>query len=224
MVWAFAVVFAVAAAVAVAVIALVGPLGSRSCPRGFICHPPPRTPPLRNLARFTGSLGWHVEYDSQIATPATESVSGNRIVLTESGAVNSNLGLPQGSIGVVVQGFSAAQASPTAAVQNLAGTMTANLVGTTQAPSSDQMFSKPVLGFRPAVGKVEEGFLRTPQGPGQLLKVAVMAGSSGGVTVAAGMAYPVQHGNTQQSNPDQPLDQFGDNILGTVRFPGDGAT
>jgi len=79
-----------------------------------------------------------------------------------------------------------------------------------------------VLGHQ-IVGEVIEGNAQTPQGPGPLVKLAIVSAASGGVTVALAVAYPVQQGQNQGSNPDRPLDTFGDEILGTVRFPSDGA-
>ena len=68
-----------------------------------------------------------------------------------------------------------------------------------------------------------EGNAQTPQGPGPLVKVAVMSAASGGVTIAMGIVYLIQRGQTQGENPNRPLDGFADELVGTVRFPGDGA-
>jgi len=217
-------VFAAAAIVAGLVVVLAAPLGSRNCPQGFVCHKPPTAPPLRALTTFTGALHWRVEYDSQMATPA--STSGNQIVLRESDAQDKLWGASPGSqiIDVEVRASPSNQTSPQAAMQSLASGIASNLVGAETAPTSDQMFGQPVLGFHPAQGEVLEGNQQTPQGPGGLIKVAVLSAASGGVTIAAAVVFPVQKGQTQQDNPDRPLDQFGDQILETVRFPDDGAT
>jgi pSer/pThr/pTyr-binding forkhead associated (FHA) protein len=223
----FAAVFVAAAAIAVAAVVLAAPLGSRQCPSGFVCHPPPTAPPLHAVAAFTGALGWRVEYDPQIAQPKTANASANQLVLEENDAYNREaLGASPGSrlIAVLVRGFRASQVSPQAAVQSTASSIDSNLVGTVTAPSSDQLFGSPVLGFHPAVGEVLEGNVRSPQGPGPLVKLAVMSASSGGVTIALAVVYPVQHGQSQQENPDRAFDQFGDQVLETVRFPSDGAT
>ena len=108
-------------------------------------------------------------------------------------------------------------------MHTLAGTIESHLIGTVAAPTSDQLFGRPVLGFHPAVGEVLEGNAQTPQGPGPLIKLAVVSATAGGVTVVMAIVYPVQAGASQGSNPDRPLDTFGDQILGTVRFPSDGA-
>ena len=217
-------VFAAAAIVAGLVVVLAAPLGSRNCPQGFVCHKPPTAPPLRALTTFTGALHWRVEYDSQMATPA--STSGNQIVLRESDAQDKLWGASPGSqiINVELRASPSNQTSPQAAMQSLASGIASNLVGAETAPTSDQMFGQPVLGFHPAQGEVLEGNQQTPQGPGGLIKVAVLSAASGGVTIAAAVVFPVQKGQTQQDNPDRPLDQFGDQILETVRFPDDGAT
>jgi pSer/pThr/pTyr-binding forkhead associated (FHA) protein len=219
-------VFVASAVIATAVVLLAAPLGSRSCPQGFICHKPPTAPPLRELTRFTGALHWQVEYDSQVATPTMANVSSNELVLSESSAQDKLWGASPGSklIAVVLQAAPSTQTSPHAAVQSLASSIASHLVGAATAPNSDQMFGQPVLGFHPAQGEVLEGSQQTPQGPGGLTKVAVLAAASGGVTIAAAVVFPVQKGQTQQNNPDRPLDQFGDQILETVRFPSDGAT
>jgi pSer/pThr/pTyr-binding forkhead associated (FHA) protein len=219
-------VFVASAVIAAAVVVLAAPLGSRSCPQGFICHKPPTAPPLRELTRFTGALHWQVEYDSQVATPTMASVSSNELVLSESSAQDKLWGASPGSklIAVVLQAAPSSQTSPHAAVQSLASSIASHLVGAATAPNSDQMFGQPVLGFHAAQGEVLEGSQQTPQGPGGLTKVAVLAAASGGVTIAAAVVFPVQKGQTQQNNPDRPLDQFGDQILETVRFPSDGAT
>jgi hypothetical protein len=154
------------------------------------------------------------------------NVSSNELVLRESDAQDKLWGASPGSelIAVVLQAAPSNQTSPHAAVQSLASSIASHLVGATTAPNSDQMFGQPVLGFHPAQGEVLEGNQQTPQGPGGLTKVAVLAAASGGVTIAAAVVFPVQKGHTQQNNPDRPLDQFGDQILETVRFPSDGAT
>jgi hypothetical protein len=222
----FAAVFAIAAIAAVAVVVLVAPLGTRTCPSGFVCQKPPTAPPLQALTTFTGSLGWRVEYDAQNVVPITANAAGNEFSLHESTNYDrralGNSGSP--IIAVLIRGYRSAEVSPSAAIQKLADVVKANLVGTVTAPTSDQLFGKPVLGFHPAVGEVIEGNARTPQGPGPLVKLAIVSAASGGVTVALAVAYPVQQGQNQGSNPDRPLDTFGDEILGTVRFPSDGAT
>jgi len=225
LVTAFAAVFAAAVVVAVGAVVLAAPLGTRGCAQGFICHKPSTAPPLRALTTFTGSLGWRVEYDSQMATPAVANANGNDLVLHESRAWDSDNGAPAGSqiITVFVRAFRAAQTSRQAAGQSLLSSLTSNLVGAATAPSSDQLFPNPVLGFHPGIGAVVEGNVRTPQGPGGLEKVAVLSAESGGLTIAAAVVYPVQQGQQQQSDPDTPLDQFGDQVLETVRFPSDGA-
>jgi pSer/pThr/pTyr-binding forkhead associated (FHA) protein len=219
-------VFVASAIIAAAVVLLAAPLGSRSCPQGFVCHKPPTAPPLRELTRFTGALRWQVEYDSQVATPTLANVSSNELVLRESNAQDKLWGASPGSalIAVVLRAAPSSQSSPHAAVQSLASSIASHLVGAATAPNSDQMFGQPVLGFHAAQGEVLEGNQQTPQGPGGLTKVAVLAAASGGVTIAAAVVFPVQKGQTQQNNPDRPLDQFGDQILETVRFPSDGAT
>ncbi len=222
----FAAAFVASTAVAVAVVLLAAPLGSRSCPEGFICHPPPSTPPLHSATTFTGSLGWHIEYDPQLAKATTANAAGNEVVLNETSmydqhvlgtASNSNL------IGIFVRAYPSSRTSPAAAENALKSDLSAHLVGSVTAPSSDQFFTRPALGFHPAVGEVLEGNAQTPQGPGPLVKVAVMSAASGGVTIALGIAYPVQRGQSPGENPDRAFDAFGDQLLGTVRFPGDGA-
>jgi pSer/pThr/pTyr-binding forkhead associated (FHA) protein len=220
---AFAGLFVAAVIAAVAATQLAAPPVSRACPRGFICHGPPTGPPLQVLRTFTGALGWRVEYDPQMAGVGSENP--NQVVIEESDAQDRKLGLTPGTkiIGVVVRAYRTRQLPAQAAMRVLAGSLASRLVGTTDAPSSDQMFGNPALGFHNANGEVLEGNVRTPQGPGPLFKVAVMAASSGGVTITAGVLYQVQTGAIQQNNPDEPLDQFADQVLETVRFPSDGA-
>jgi pSer/pThr/pTyr-binding forkhead associated (FHA) protein len=224
LVTAFAAVFAVATLAAAAVVLLAAPPGSRACPQGFICHRPPTAPPLQALTRFRGALGWRTEYDPQAATPATEDVAGNELILHESNAQDRSWGVSPGSqlITVLLVAFPASQASPRAALNRVRSSLESKLVGAAAAPSSDQVFARPVLGFHPAQGGVIESNLQTAQGPGALVKVAVLAASSGGVTIVAAVVYPVQRGQSQQRNPDQPFDLFGDQVLETVRFPSDG--
>jgi hypothetical protein len=221
----FAAVFALASAAAVAVVVLVAPLGTRTCPSGFVCQKPLTAPPLRAQRTFTGSLGWRVVYDASSAVPATVNAAGNEFALHESTAFDRHVLGNSGSpiIAVLVRGYRSTQVSPRAAMHSLASTIESHLIGTATAPSSDQLFGRPVLGFHPAIGEVLEGNAQTPQGPGPLIKLAVVSAASGGVTVVMAIVYPVQVGASQGSNPDRPLDTFGDQILGTVRFPSDGA-
>lgn len=220
---AFVAVFVLAAVAAVAVVVLAAPLGSRACPQGFVCHKPPRGQPLRDLTTFNGALGWRVEYDSQAVKRIEVTDSGNEVVLGETAAEDSNLGLPanSGAIAVLVRAFPSST-SPSSAIHTVASTISSHLVGAATAPSSDQLFGAPAVGFHPGVGEVLEGDQRTPQGPGGLEKLAVMAATSGRLTMLVAVIYPVQRGQTQGSNPDQPFDQFGDQIIETVRFPSDG--
>jgi pSer/pThr/pTyr-binding forkhead associated (FHA) protein len=221
----FAAVFVASAVIAVAVVVLAAPLGSRSCPDGFICHPPPTAPPLQAATTFTGALGWHVEYDTQRAKTAEVNAAGNELILQDSNAFDHLLGAAPNSnlIRVVLRGYPSSRTSPTAAENGLISEFASHLVGTATAPSSDQFFTRPALGFHPAVGKVVEGNAQTPQGPGPLVKVAVMSAASGGVTIVMGIVYLIQRGQTQGENPNRPLDEFSDEVVGTVRFPGDGA-
>jgi pSer/pThr/pTyr-binding forkhead associated (FHA) protein len=221
----FVAVFAAAVLVAVGGVLLASPLGSRACARGFICHKPPTAPPLRALTTFTGSLGWRAEYDSQLAVPAKADAAGNQLVLHETATSDQMLGVPPGSqtLAIWIRGYAARHVTARAAMQSMIGLVDASLVGATTAPSSDQMFGIPVLGFHRAIGDVLEGDARTPQGPGGLLKVAVLASTSGTVTLVAAVVYAIRQGTSQATNPDEPLDRFADQVLETVRFPSDGS-
>ncbi len=220
----FASVFAAAALVAAGTVLLAAPLGSQPCPDGFICHRPPTAPPLRLLATYSGSLGWRVEYDPQLAAAAKADVAGNQLVLQETTVGDHILGAAPGSkaLGIWVRGYPASRFSAQAAMQSMLGDVESQLVGATSAPSSDQMFGVPVLGLHRAIGEVVEGNASTPQGPGDLVKVAVLATTSGSVTVTAAAFYGVRRGTTQATNPDEPFDRFADQVLETVRFPSDG--
>jgi pSer/pThr/pTyr-binding forkhead associated (FHA) protein len=222
----FVAVFAVASLVAVGAVLLVAPLGSRACARGFICHKPPTAPPLRALATFTGSLGWRAEYDSQLAVPSKADAGGNQLVLHETSASDQILGASPGSnaLNIWIRGYPASQVSAQAAMQSMSSAINGALVGATAAPNSDQLFGIPVLGFHRATGEVLEGAARTPQGPGGVVKVAVLAASSGKVTLVAAVVYGIRQGSSQATNPDEPFDRFADQVLETVRFPSDGAT
>ena len=222
----FAAVFAASVVIAIAVVVVAAPLGSRTCPGGFVCNPPPTTPPLHATASFTGSLGWSVEYDPKSAHPSVANASSNQLVLQETSAYDEHsLGVAANTkmIGVFVRAYRSAETSPTAAENSLANELSGHLLATTTAPDSDQFFTRPALGFHPAAGEVLEGNTQTPQGPGPLVKVAVMSAASGGVTLAVGIVYPLRRGETQSENPNRVPDAFGDEILGTVRYPGDGA-
>ena len=220
----FVAAFAASALVALGAVVLAAPVGSRACPQGFICHKPPTALPLRSLTTFTGSLGWRDEYDSQLVAPLKADAAGNQLVLHETPMGDQLLGATSGSssLGIWIRGYPASQFSAQSAMQSMISDLDANVVGATTAPSSDQMFGIPVLGFHPATGQVLEGDARTPQGPGGLVKVAVLAASSGAVTVVAAVVYQVRRGTTQTVNPDEPFDRFADQVLETIRFPSDG--
>jgi hypothetical protein len=224
LVFVFAGIFVVSVAAALVAIRVSAPPKSRACPSGFVCQPPPTAPPLHAQQTFTGALGWHAEYDPSMLRVVKSDHTGNELILAESNATDKQLGLSKGSeiIAVEIRGYRAADESAASAVQSLASQLSSHLIGPTTAPSSDQIFPEPTVGFHPGVGEVLEGFQRTPQGPGGLVKVASLAATEGGVTVAVGVIYGVQRASSQQSNPDQPYDALGDSVIGTVRFPADG--
>lgn len=226
MIGLFAAVFAAAAIVSVVAVLLLAPPGTTPCPSGFVCQRPPTAPPLRALTTFTGSLGWRLEYDTQMATPQTADAGNNELSLRESNQLDQKMNIAPGSgrIGLLVRAYRSSQVSPQAAVSQLSELITGHLVGAVTAPSSDQMFGRPVLGFHPGVGVALEGNARTPQGPGALEKVAVISAASGGVTIGLALVYPVQRGAVQGHDPDLFYDRFGDVVIGTIRFPTDGAT
>jgi pSer/pThr/pTyr-binding forkhead associated (FHA) protein len=221
----FASVLLVSMLIGLAAVLLAAPPDSRACPNGFVCQKPSRAPALISQTTFRGALGWRVEYDPARLAPASSSVAGNQLLLYESRRQDSVFGLPAGFhiIGVEVRAYPAAKVSARAAMQSMASRLTGNLVGAAQAPSADQIFAEPTLGFHPGVGEVLEGNLRTPQGPGRLLKVTSVAATSGTVTVVAGVIYDVLQGRGRRNDPDRPLDQLGDSVFGTIRFPSDGA-
>jgi pSer/pThr/pTyr-binding forkhead associated (FHA) protein len=223
---AFASVFVAAMIVGVAAVVLATPPGSRTCPTGFVCLKPTTGPPLQALATFRGALGWRAEYDPQLLQASTTNATGNELVLHESDHQDHNWGLAPGSdlIGIEVRAFAADQVSAATAMKSLGSSLSSQLIGAATAPNSDQMFDSPALGFHSGVGEVLEGNAQTPQGPGGLVKVATLAATSGNVTIAAGVVYSVQRAQNQQSNPDRVLDELGDQVIETVRFPSDGAT
>ena len=161
-----------------------------------------------------------------MATPQTADPRNNLLSLRESDQLDQKMNIAPGSgrIGLLVRAYRSSQVSPQAAVNQLSALITGHLVGAVTAPTSDQMFGKPVLGFHPGVGVALEGNARTPQGPGPLEKVAVISAASGGVTIGLALVYPVQRGAVQGHDPDLFYDRFGDVVIGTVRFPSDGAT
>jgi hypothetical protein len=208
----FATVFVLALLVGLGLVVLASPSGSHACPNGFVCEKPPTAPALQSLATFRGALGWHVEYDKTQLRPAASSIAGNRLLLqakTSSGQV---------VVSVEVRGFSAAHESARAAVTAEGHRLSSILVGAATAPSSDQIFTVPTLGFHPGVGEALEGPLRTPQGPGSLVKVTSVAATSGNVTVVVGAVYILR----TDSSIDKALDQIADSVVDTVRFPSDG--
>jgi pSer/pThr/pTyr-binding forkhead associated (FHA) protein len=220
----FAGIFLFAVVLCGVVGALVKPPGSRACPNGFVCHKPATAPALRSLATFRGASGWHLEYDSAQLAPSSASVADNSLSLHESAAQDGKWGLAAGTdlIGIELRAYPSRSESPPAAMKALAGSLSTHLIGATTAPSSDQMFASPTLGFHPGVGEVLEGSERTPQGPGGTIKLAVIAAESKGLTIATGVVYPVQRASGQQSNPDKPLDALADRVIETIRFPSDG--
>jgi len=151
-------------------------------------------------------------------------VRGNELLLHESDVQDKHWGVSAAShvIAVIVHAYPTSQYSARSAMQSLASGIASSLVGATAAPNSDAMFENPALGFHAARGEVLEGSTQTPQGPGGLMKAAILSASSGGVTIAAAVVYPVQQGQSQQTNPDGFLDAFGDQVLATIRFPSDG--
>jgi pSer/pThr/pTyr-binding forkhead associated (FHA) protein len=222
----FAVVFFAAAFVALGAVLINAPLQTSACPSGFVCHKPPTAPPLQAEITFTGSLGWRAEYDPQLTVPVTADVRGNQLVLQDTRqAARENLGVTSGraGLGIWIRGYPASQFTAQAAMQDMLNALSAHLVGAVTAPSSDQMFGVPVLGFHTATGEVIDGAISTPQGPGALEKVAVRAATSGSVTIAAAVFYPIRRSSVPNTNPDEPIDQFADSLLETVRFPSDGS-
>jgi pSer/pThr/pTyr-binding forkhead associated (FHA) protein len=221
----FAAVFAVSVLVGVAAIVLAAPPTTRTCPDGFVCQRPLTAPALLSQRTFRGALGWRTEYDPAHLSAATADVAANTLLLHESARQDARWGLSGGDhvIGVEVRGYDARQMTAADAMSAMGSELSRDLVGATAAPSSDQMFDRPVLGLHPAVGEVLEGNAQTPQGPGALVKVAALGATSGRVTVAVGVIYVVQKSSEQQNNPDKPLDLLGDQVLETVRFPSDGA-
>ncbi|MGI8712823.1 MAG: FHA domain-containing protein [Solirubrobacteraceae bacterium] len=220
----FAGVFLVSVLIGLGAVLLASPPGSRTCPNGFVCHKPPTAPALRAQRTFAGALGWHAEYNPDDLKVL--SGTGSQLVLTETDRLDTNVfgvAAGTGALAIVVRAYPATQESAGAALQAMSARLTSHLVGASTAPSSDQLFGSPVLGLHPAIGRVLEGNLRTPQGPGALVKAAAVAATSGRVTLAAGVLYGVRQASTQQSNPDLPFDQVADQMLETVRFPSDGA-
>ncbi|MBV9819123.1 MAG: FHA domain-containing protein [Solirubrobacterales bacterium] len=220
----FAAVFALSAVVGIVAVLALSPRGSRACPNGFVCEKPLTAPPLVAARTFQGALGWHLEYDPSSFTVISSSVAGNRLTIGLSPEQNRRVGLAGDAevIQISTRAYPAGQESANAAMTAMAASLSGPLLGAARAPSADQIFGVPVVGLRPGVGEVLEGNQRTPQGPGSLLKVVALAATAGRVTIATGVVYVVQQGSGGGGGPDQPLDAFGDQIIGTIRFPSDG--
>lgn len=178
-----------------------------------LCRPYRPCGPLRAMQPLINETVWRsrrfgfsVEYPGNLVTVSSQ----------DAGSLTLQADLHNGNTGtILIQGYSRAVGSPAGAIAR----QLANLTGVTQlAPdtnASDQLLGSSV-GYQPGEGRVSIGYFTAPQGVGQPVALATQAASDGSITVSVTVGGP-----STETGPRSLLYAIGDQIINSVRWPGD---
>jgi RsiW-degrading membrane proteinase PrsW (M82 family) len=208
--WVVAWVLALAAVVGVAF--AVGSAAAPSAPKPR-CQPglPCAGPPVVASAAFafpgytlwqSSHFGYSLRYD-----PQDWSVGQN-------GASGVELDAADGfSLLLVVAGPSS-NISPAAAVADEVSTLEGQLLGVTRDTRSAHQLLGPNVGLVPGPGAVYTGTIASPQGPQTPVSIAIVAASSGGLTIRATVVTPGNNSRDQQA-----VFQRADDVINSIQYP-----
>jgi hypothetical protein len=208
--WVVAWVLALVAVVGVAF--AVGTAAAPSAPKprcrsGLPCAAPPV---VANVAfAFPGytlwqssNFGYSLRYD-----PQDWSVG-------QSGASGVELDAADGFSVMLITAGSSSDISPAAAIADEVSTLQGQLLGVSRDTRSAHQLLGPNVGLVPGPGAVYTGTIASPQGPQAPVSVAIVAASSGGLTVRATVVTPGDNSHDQQA-----VFQRADDVINSIQYP-----
>ncbi len=202
----FAVLFAVIVGLGTLGSAVGAPTAKPLCRPYKPCGPVHSVQPLINQTVWRSRrFGFTLEYPSR-AFSVSQQDSGSLTLQTDLG----------GSAGtILIQGSSIKPGGPAQAISRQVGALSGVTQLGTDSNATDQVLG-PEVGYQPGAGRVFTGYLSSPQGVGQRVVLASEAASHGSITVSvtAGAA-------AGQTGPSSVLYALADQIINSVRWPGD---
>jgi hypothetical protein len=182
--------------------------GSRQtqCQAGTVCGAPPIL--SQALFAFPGYTAWrssglHYSLRYRSADWSVGNHNADDVVLDAG----------NGAGVLIVNGVRASQASPAAVIRAQVSSIQSQLLGLARdTRASDQLLGTNV-GLVPGPGAVYGGTIASPQGPQQPVVVAILAASSGGVTIGVIAIAPANNPGAQQQ-----VFQQADDIIDSVEF------
>jgi ribosomal protein L32 len=204
---AYGVALAAIVGAAFAIGALAAPPAQKArCKRGIACGSPPIEP--RAIFAFPGyspwqstGLGYSLRYNAQDWSISSQD------------ADNLVLQAGDGFSLLVVSGLPASQASPAAMVDQRVSSLSGQLLGFAADSSAGDQILGTNVGLTPGRGGVYSGTITSPQGPQTPVSVAILAASTGGVSISATVIAP---GN--DAGDKAAVYQRADDIINSIQF------
>ena len=173
------------------------------------CGKPPTPPRSRAAAFVPGTpftsqrFGYRFDYDPSLWTVSAQDES------------NVQLGIG-GKVVLTIQGFDPSEGTPEELMNHRIATLPFNVVSLSEDTKEADRILGPAVGYESGVGKLLQGALDTPQGPGSPIDVVVMAATDGKVTVVMTLV-------TFDDVKDQAFG-LADQLMNEFRFPSEVAS
>lgn len=166
-------------------------------------RPATNSAPLRvGFVWISSALGFQLEFDDKLWTIENEGPNG--VVLSAG----------RGAVVIIIEGFNASSSSPKSLVQQKVKSLSDVIIGLTEETDpARQLPGTPVVGHRQGFGTVMNGTLNTPQGPGALVDVVILAASDSQISIRATVV-------TDDGLRDEAF-SVADEVLNTIQWPAD---
>jgi hypothetical protein len=208
-------VFAGALAGAIALAVILTLIGSRhaevenTCRYPDPCGPPTQSAELISLTPWDSPLGFGLRYDRNVWV-AGGAQDDRTLTL-----------LLQGRQDAVLRVVGSTGTTPQAALDGFVAELRAHVPDLAEDRRAFRLVLGPEVGYVDGVGASYSGHVQTPQGPGAIVTMSVMAAQQGNVTVVVGAVMLGEHWiqtGDDGSWPGEDVFQAADAVINSVRW------
>jgi len=172
------------------------------------CGPPTRSAELVSLTPWESALGFGLRYDA-----GTWSIGAQ-----DDGSVTLLL---QGRDDAILRVVGSSGTTPQAAIDAYLSGLRSRVPDLAEDRRAFRLVLGPAVGYVDGVGASYAGHVQTPQGPGSIVTMSIMAAQTNGVTVVVSMEMTGEHWIQAADDGSMPSDdvfQAADSVINTVRW------
>jgi hypothetical protein len=171
------------------------------------CGPPVTAAELVTLTSWESPLGFSFRYDASVWTVADQD---------DASATLAMVGADDAALRIA----GASGTSPQAAIDGYLADVRSRVPDLAEDGRAFRLVLGPAVGYVNGVGASYSGHVQTPQGPGPIVTMSVMAADVGGVTVLASMGMVGEHWIQMDGGAWEGEGAFdaADSVINTVRW------